>query len=189
MASVRHRRRVDALRVLAVLAPVLALSFAVAAFALEGPWPRLAAAAGALTSAGLGALALRLERRLRVEVAKARAEEAADYSVVHARYSDEHREFTDHMVGLLDVASERIDALRARLDSLEAEISQARSARPGAYTPSTELARLSQGADWNDLWPDLSEAPTVVDLIIWDDKNRELGPDAERPGDEQERSA
>jgi hypothetical protein len=122
----------------------------------------------------LGAFVLRLERRLRVEVATVRAEQAAEYSQAHARYSEEHREFTDHMVGLLDVASERIDVMRSKLDLLEAEIAAARSARPGASTPSVELARLAEGAEWNDLWPDLAEAPTVVDLVAWDANNRDL---------------
>jgi hypothetical protein len=178
MASVRHRRRLNAVRVLAVVAPVLALALAVVAFVADGPWPRLAAAVGAVVSALLGGFVMRLERRLRVEVAMVRAEQAAEYSVVHARYSEEHRQFTGHMVGLLDVASERIDVMRAKLDLLEAEITAARSARPGASTPSTQLARLAEGAEWNDLWPDLSEAPTVVDLIKWEDKNTDLLPEA-----------
>ncbi|HEY9410917.1 MAG TPA: hypothetical protein VIP77_15150 [Jiangellaceae bacterium] len=174
MASVRHRRRLGAFRALAVLAPLVAVTCAVTAFVVDGPWPRLAAVVGALISMTLGGVVMKLERRLRIEVAAVRAEQAAEYSHVHARYYDEHRDFTDHMVGLLDVASERIDIMRGRLDLLEAEIAQARSARPGASTPSTELARLAEGAEWNDLWPDLSDAPTVVDLIKWDDKNRTL---------------
>lgn len=101
-----------------------------------------------------------------------RAEQAAEYAAVHAKYSDEHSEFTSHMVELLDAASERIDVMRGRLDSLESEIAQVRNAKPGASTPSDELARLAGGSEWNDLWPDLSEAPTVVDLVQWDEKNR-----------------
>ncbi len=194
MASVRHRRRLTAVRLLAVAAPATAIVLTVGALILEGPWPRIAAAVGAVAAAVLGAFVLRLERRLRVEVATVRAEQAAEYSEAHARYSEEHREFTDHMVGLLDVASERIDVMRSKLDLLEAEIAAARSARPGASTPSVELARLAEGAEWNDLWPDLSEAPTVVDLIKWEDKNTELLPEADRtrksaPAPRQERSA
>lgn len=194
MASVRHRRRLTAVRLLAVAAPAAAIALTAAALVLEGPWPRIAAAAGAVAATVLGAFVLRLERKLRVEVATVRAEQAAEYSEAHARYSEEHREFTDHMVGLLDVASERIDVMRGKLDLLEAEIAAARSARPGASTPSVELARLAEGAEWNDLWPDLSEAPTVVDLIKWEDKNTELLPEADRkkkaaPVERQERSA
>ncbi|WP_026877693.1 hypothetical protein [Jiangella gansuensis] len=196
MASVRHRRRLTAVRVLAIFAPTLAIGLAAAAFIAEGPWPRVAAAEGAVVAAVLGAFILKLERRLRVEVATVRAEQAAEYSEAHARYSEEHREFTDHMVGLLDVASERIDVMRSKLDLLESEIAAARSARPGASTPSVELARLAEGAEWNDLWPDLSEAPTVVDLIKWEDKNTDLLPEADRrvkpaaPAvEQQERSA
>lgn len=196
MASVRHRRRLTAVRLLAVLAPLAAVALTAAAMVLDGPWPRIAAAVGAVGAAVLGAFVLRLERRLRIEVATVRAEQAAEYSEAHARYSEEHREFTDHMVGLLDVASERIDVMRSKLDLLESEIAAARSARPGASTPSVELARLAEGAEWNDLWPDLSEAPTVVDLIKWEDKNTDLLPEADKhtkkkapPAEPQERSA
>jgi hypothetical protein len=171
MACVRHRRRLNIVRFLALLAPAVAVTLAVIAFVADGAWPRVAAAMGATVSAVLGAVTVRLERRLRVEVAAVRADQAAEYSVVHARYSKEHRQFTDHMVGLLDVASERIDVMRSKLDVLEAQIAAARSARPGASTPSIHLARLAESADWNDLWPDLSDAPTVVDLIAWEDKN------------------
>jgi hypothetical protein len=174
MASVRHRRRVSALGVLAVLAPSFAVALAVVAIVVAGPWPRFAAAAGAAVSVALGFAVLHLQRRRRVDVATMRAEQAAEYAVVHSRYSDEHRDFTDHMVGLLDLASERIDIMRGRLDTLEAEVTHARGARPGASTPSVDLARLASGAEWNDLWPDLSEAPTVVDLVAWDDRNRAL---------------
>lgn len=194
MSAVRHRRRLNAIRVLAVLAPTLAITLTAAAIIADGPWPRVAAAGGAAVSAMLGAFIMRLERRMRVEVATVRAEQAAEYSVAHARYSEEHREFTDHMVGLLDVASERIDVMRGRLDRLEAEIATARSTRLGASTPSTELARLAEGAEWNDLWPDLSDAPTVVDLIKWEDRNTDLLPEADkapapRPPEAEERSA
>ncbi len=173
MASVRHRRRVSALGVLATLAPSFAVVLTVLAIVVGGSWPRPAAAVGAALSVGLGVAVLHLQRRRRVDVATVRAEQAAEYAVVHSRYSDEHRDFTDHMVGLLDLASERIDIMRGRLDTLEAEITHARRARPGASTPSTDLARLTS-REWNDLWPDLSEAPTVVDLVAWDDRNRAL---------------
>ena len=125
-----------------------------------------------------------------------RAEQSAAYNAEHARYAEQHRDFTDHMVGLLDVASERIDVMRTRLDTLEGEIRAARGARPGASTPSTELAKFAEGAEWNDLWPDLADAPTVVNLVAWDERNRDLiessAPPAvvdDVPGEAQERTA
>jgi hypothetical protein len=30
---------------------------------------------------------------------------------------------------------------------------------------------LADNAEWAELWPDLAEAPTVVDLIAWDSRN------------------
>jgi hypothetical protein len=179
MASVRHRRRLTAVRALAVLTPVLTAVGALSAYAMGGSWPVVAAAVGVAASIVLGTVAFRLERRLRIEVATVRADQAAEYADEHARYADEHREFTNHMVGLLDVAGERIDSMRSQVNKLEVDIAYSRSTRPGASTPSNELARLAEGAEWNDLWPDLSDAPTVVDLVAWDDKNRSLLPEAE----------
>jgi hypothetical protein len=166
-----------------MVAPLAAVGCATYAVLADGPWPRLAAILGAAVAVVLGGVILRLERKLRVEVATVRAEQAAEYAAIHAKYSDEHSEFTSHMVGLLDAASERIDIMRGRLDGLESEIEQVRNAKPGASTPSDELARLAGGAEWNDLWPDLSDAPTVVDLVKWDEKNRDLLPVRDEEGD------
>ncbi|WP_129669726.1 hypothetical protein [Phytoactinopolyspora endophytica] len=177
MASVRHRRRLAVVRVLAVVTPVLAAALAAVALVVGGAWPMIAAVAGGVVSVVLGVLVFRLERQLRVEVATVRADQAAEYSEVHARYSDEHRQFTDHMVGLLDVAGERIDSIRKQANELEVELTYSRNARQGASTPSDQLARRAE-AEWNDLWPDLSDAPTVVDLVAWEDKNRDLLPEA-----------
>jgi hypothetical protein len=181
MASVRHRRRLTAVRVLAVLMPVLTAVSVVASIPLGGDWLLMAAGAGVVASIVLGTLAFRLERRLRVEVAMARAEQAAEYSDMHARYSEEHRQFTNHMVDLLDVAGERIDSMRTQVNKLEVELNYSRNARPNASTPSNQFAQRAEGAEWNDLWPDLSDAPTVVDLVAWDDKNRSLLPDVGTP--------
>ncbi|NED98835.1 hypothetical protein [Phytoactinopolyspora halotolerans] len=182
MASVRHRRRLAVVRVLAVVTPVLAAALAAVAFVVGGDWPLIAAGAGGVASVVLGVIVFRLERQLRVEVATVRADQAAEYSEMHARYSDEHRQFTDHMVGLLDVAGERIDTMRRQVNELEVELTYSRNARQSASTPSDQMARRAE-ADWNDLWPDLSDAPTVVDLVAWEDKHRDLLPEASEGGD------
>ena len=194
MGPVRHRRRLTLVRVAAFLAPLIAVALAVVAVITDGPWPRIAAGTGAVAATALGALVIRLDRQIRVEVNRVRAEQSAAYNAEHARYAEQHRDFTDHMVGLLDVASERIDVMRTRLDTLESEISAARTTRRGATTPSTELARFAEGAEWNDLWPDLADAPTVVNLVAWDDRNRDLieespGSAVDVAGDAQERTA
>jgi hypothetical protein len=181
MVSVRHRRRLTAIRVLAVVTPVLAAVCAVAAWVVGGSWPMIAAGIGVVASVVLGVVVVRIERRLRVEVATVRAEQAAEYSQTHARYSDEHRQFTNHMVGLLDAASERLGSMRSQLNKLEIDVAYSRSTRPNASTPSDQLARWAEGAEWNDLWPDLSDAPTVVDLVAWEDKHRDLLPGAPEP--------
>ncbi|AYY11464.1 hypothetical protein EF847_00720 [Actinobacteria bacterium YIM 96077] len=152
--------------------PVLTALSAAMSIRMDGVWPFAAAAVGVAASVVLGVAAVRLERRLRVELAAVRADQAAEYSDTHARYSEEHRQFTSHMVGLLDVAAERIDAMRTQVNKLEVELNYSQHGRPGASTPSNQLAQRAEGADWNDLWPDLSDAPTVVDLVAWDDKQR-----------------
>lgn len=171
MVSVRHRRRLTTIRVLAVLMPLIAAVCALAAIPMGGDWPLVAAGVGVVASIVLGVGAVRLDRRLRVDVAAVRADQAAEYSEMHARYSEEHRQFTGHMVGLLDVAAERLDAMRVRVNTLETERHEARPNR-SASTPSAQLAQRAEGSEWNDLWPDLSDAPTVVDLVAWDDKQR-----------------
>lgn len=182
MASVRHRRRLAVVRVLAVVTPALAAVLAAVAFVVGGDWPLIAAGVGGVASVVLGVIVFRLERQLRVEVATVRADQAAEYSEMHARYSDEHRQFTDHMVGLLDVAGERIDSMRHQVNELEVELTYSRNVRQGASTPSDQMARRAE-AEWNDLWPDLSDAPTVVDLVAWEDTHRDLLPEASEGSD------
>lgn len=181
MTSVRHRRRLTLYRILALATPAITVSCGAYAFVADGPWPRIAAGVGAAAAVGLGGMLVRLERRLRVQEAVVRAEQAAEYASIHLRYTNDHREFSGHMVGLLDTASERIDLMRSRLDALEIEVAKARSARPGASTPSADLAQLTDRGEWNDLWPDLSDAPTVVDLVKWDEKNQDLIPVKKNP--------
>ncbi|HSK26276.1 MAG TPA: hypothetical protein VK894_05130 [Jiangellales bacterium] len=177
MAPVRHRRRLHAARLLAVAAPVGTVALAAAAVLVGGPLLVVAAVVGAAASAGLGAALLRVERAGRVEVATVRATQAAAYAREHERHSGEHRVFTTHLVGMLDHAESRVATMRERLDGVEAEISATRDAlaardAEAAASPSQELVRLGDGVGWEDLWPDLSDAPTVVDLISWEDRVR-----------------
>jgi hypothetical protein len=41
-----------------------------------------------------------------------------------------------------------------------------------ADVPSQELVPVGDGLGWEDLWPELAETPTVVDLITWEDRER-----------------
>ena len=172
MAPVRHRRRVRLTRFVAAVAPLAAVALAGAAFVFEDQWlPAAAAAAGAVLSLVLAAMLLRLDRRWRLEVATARAAQAAEYAAEHERYSSEHRSFTSHMIGLLDAASVHLGVQRRRIEALEAEVSGLRvAARPAPADPSPALATLTEGPEWNELWPDLADAPTVVDLLMWDQR-------------------
>ncbi len=186
MIRIRHRRRLRLSRFVAVFAPVVAVGLSGAAFVLDGAWMSAAAAGGALLSLVLGSMMLRLDRRWRVEMATMRAHQAEKYAAEHERYAAEHRAFTSHMVGLLDAAADRISVQRSRLDSLEAEIAHLRSTWRTPPAPSHELARLADGAGWTELWPDLAEAPTVVDLLKWDERIQHgLLPDAGDHQDEQ----
>lgn len=186
MSRVRHRRHLHLYRFVAGFAPAVAIGTAVAAFVLDGAWMPAAAAAGALLCLLLGSLVLRLDRRRRIELATVRANQAAAYAAENERYSAEHRSFTAHMVGLLDAAADRIGVQRTRLGSLEAEIAHLRSTWTTPPAPSHELVRLTDGAEWSDLWRDLAEAPTVVDLLKWDDRLRHgLAPESDGHRDEQ----
>jgi hypothetical protein len=186
MSRVRHRRRLYVHRFVAWCAPVLAVGLSGAAFVLDGAWMSAAAAAGALLSLLLGSMVLRLDRRWRVELATVRASQAAAFAAEHQRYAEEHHSFTAHLVALLDAAAHRIGVQRSRLDSLEAEIAHLRSTWTTPPTPSHELARIADGAEWSDLWPDLTEAPTVVDLLKWDERlHHGLLPETDAQRDQQ----
>lgn len=187
MRSVRRRGRLGPVRFAAKLAPVLAFSAVAVAFVLEGRWPVAAAAVAAALTTAVSVLVFRVDRRRRADVAAARARVAADYAAEHARYAGEHRAFTEHLVALLDAASSRIGLLRHRVDWLEGELASAKAAQErAAEKPGNELVRLADNAEWAELWPDLAEAPTVVDLIAWDSRNDDdlLIPHSERTEDD-----
>ena len=192
MAPVRHRRRVRLTRFVAAVAPLAAVALAGAAFVFEDQWlpAAAAAAAGAVLSLVLAAMLLRLDRRWRLEVAMARAAQAAEYAAEHERYSSEHRSFTSHMIGLLDAASDRLGVQRRRIEALEAEVTGLRVARPAAADTTPALATFAEGPEWNELWPDLADAPTVVDLLKWDERMQHgLLPDADVDDHRDERTA
>lgn len=157
---------------MAKLAPVVAVSFVVGAYLLGGRWPMIAAAGAALLTALVSVLVFRIDRRRRVEVGAVRARVAADYAAEHSRYAGEHRAFTAHLVSLLDAASSRIGLLRHRIDWLEGELAANRMPPSRGAEPGTELARFADTTEWAELWPDLAEAPTVVDLVAWDERAR-----------------
>ena len=190
MAPVRHRRRVRLTRFVAAVAPLAALALAGAAFVLEDQWLPVAAAAGAVLSLVLAAMVLRLDRRWRLEVAMARAAQAAEYAAEHERYSSEHRSFTSHMIGLLDAASDRLGVQRRRIEALEAEVTGLRVTRLPEADPTPALATFAEGPEWNELWPDLADAPTVVDLLKWDERMQHGPvPDADVDDHRDERTA
>ena len=179
-------------RFVAAIAPLTAVALAGAAFVFEDQWlPAAAAAAGAVLSLVLAAMLLRLDRRWRLEVATARAAQAAEYAAEHERSSSEHRSFTSHMIGLLDAASVRLGVQRRRIEALEAEVSGLRvAARPAPADPTPAMATFAEGPEWNELWPDLADAPTVVDLLKWDERTqRGLLPDADVDDHRDERTA
>ena len=88
------------------------------------------------------------------------------------------------MVGMLDAATRQIGLQRGTIDLLESEITELRGtlataqdpsdrAAPGlSREPSQELALLSDAGDWKEFWSDLTDVPTVVDLVAWDERNQ-----------------
>ncbi len=173
MTTARRRSRLPLIRLVAKVAPAVAVSFVGVAFVLGGGWLAAAAVVAALGTVLVSVLVFKVDQRRRVEVGAARARVAADYAAEHSRYAAEHRAFTAHLVGLLDAASSRIGLLRHRVDRLESELAASRIPAPTRPEPGTELAKYADTAEWSELWPDLAEAPTVVDLIAWDARVQE----------------
>lgn len=175
MTSARRsrRRRNRWIRFVARLAPVLAVALVAAAIALNGRWPVVAASSAAALTILVSAFVFRLDRRWRLELAAVRARLAADHAAEQARYATEHRSFTAHMSGMLDAALNRIGLLRYRVDWLESQLAAERSAPANLPEPGVDLARFVDRSEWTELWPDLAEAPTVVDLVGWDERVRD----------------
>lgn len=188
MASAHRRSRLPLIRLAAKLAAVVAVSVVVGAYLLGGRWPIPAAAVAAALTVVVAVLVFRVDRRRRVEVGAVRARVAADYAAEQSRYASEHRAFTAHLVSLLDSASSRIGLLRHRVEWLEGELAAARYTLARRPEPSTELARYADTTEWTELWPDLAEAPTVVDLVAWDERTHD-GPLLESRDEPQQRSA
>ncbi|HEY9375750.1 MAG TPA: hypothetical protein VIQ02_01475, partial [Jiangellaceae bacterium] len=175
--------------------PAAAIGLTAVAYELQGRWWLVAAAAGAALSVLLGAAVFRIDRRWRVDYAASRAAQAAAFAADLEYYSAEHRSFTKHMLTLLDEASERIGIQRMTLHLLEREIADLRSARqaaaeadPVAKGPGHVVDVLGEVPEWTDLWPDASDAPTVVDLVVWDERNQSASEPA-HADDVVERSA
>jgi hypothetical protein len=177
MIRVRHRRRLRSFRFLAVAAPAAAIAVTGVAYELQGRWWWAAAAVGVGASLVLGAAIFRLDRRWRVLYAAARAAQSAAFAAESERNADEHRAFVAHMVELLDTASERIGIQRLTLNLLEAQITELRSAQqaptdPVAKGPGHVIDVLGDVPEWTELWPDGADAPTVVDLVTWDERSQ-----------------
>jgi hypothetical protein len=180
MINVRHRRRLRSSRFLAVTAPVVTIALTATAYELQGRWWWVAAGAGAGLTLFLSAAILRLDRRWRIHYAAGRAAQAAAFAAEHERYSDEHRSFVAHLAELLDTASERIAIQRMTLDLLQSEIAALRSTAPVtepeavAKGPGHVVDVLGDVPEWTELWPDASDAPTVVDLVAWDERSQSV---------------
>jgi hypothetical protein len=193
MIRVRHRRRLRSFRFLAVAAPTAAIAVTGAAYELQGRWWWAAAAAGAGVSLVLGAAIFRLDHRWRVLYATDRAAQSAAFAAEYERNADEHRAFVEHMVELLDTASDRIGIQRLTLNLLEAQIAELRSAQqvpmdPVAKGPGHVIDVLGEVPEWTELWPETSDAPTVVDLVAWDERSQPVR-DPEPADEIVERSA
>jgi hypothetical protein len=179
-AGRRRRRGLTLVRLAAYASPIVVLASAFAAASLQGWWLIAGLATAILVSGSLAAIVLYLERRTRTAVAATRAKMASQHNADHARYSEEHRSFTAHMISLLDGASVRIAVLRRRVDSLEREIATTRflqQTRPVLAHELSAFSKKSVARQWPEMWPDLAEAPTVVDFVAWDQRSRTEGGD------------
>lgn len=170
----RRRRGHTLVRLAAYTAPFLVLGAAIPAATMQGWWLIGGMIGAVLVSILLAVLVLVLERRTRTTVATTRAKLATAHNADLARYAAEHRSFTEHMVGLLDAASVRMSVLRRRVDVLEREIATTRflqRTRPVLARELEAYSKKSVTKEWTELWPDLTEASTVVDFVAWDQRS------------------
>jgi hypothetical protein len=172
-------------RVVAVACPLAAFGLTLAAAALGGAWPRLAALAAAAGCLLLSVLLVRVDRQRRVDVAHVRAEQAAAYRTLHEERAAEHLEFTGHMVSIINERESVIAALRGRLDEVlkdltrareavaraEARVRQAEDARRTAeYLTAEAEARLEEMVSWrSDVVVEDSECMTLPSPITDDE--------------------
>ena len=181
-AGRRRRRGLTLVRLAAYASPIIVLASAFVAAALQGWWLIAGLATAVLVSGLLALIVLDLERRTRTAVAATRAKLAIQNNADQARYAEEHRSFSEHMISLLDGASVRIAVLRRRVDSLEREIATTRflqRTRPVLAHELSAFSKKSVAKEWPEVWPDLAEAPTVVDFVAWDQRSRaESGDDS-----------
>ncbi|HLR95997.1 MAG TPA: hypothetical protein VK053_15865 [Jiangellaceae bacterium] len=191
MSSMRHRQRFGWVRALSSLVPVLTVLSASAALVLSSTALAVVAMViGSLGTITLSVLVTRVQRQARRDVASTRAEEARAYAEQHTRTVREHREFSAHVGERLEQATNEVVELRDRLEGMQADIDRAR--RAGASRTSAELASAPEGQEWNELWSGLGDAPTVVDLVLFDEQSRAKGARAEAAAEDDgpaERSA
>jgi hypothetical protein len=115
-------------RVTVAVAPVAVVGFLLAALALGGVWPLVAALGAAGICLLLSVLVVSVERRRRIEVARVKAQQAAAYNKLHASHSAEHVEFVQHLGGLLDERDNTVAALRTWLSETREELARLRDA-------------------------------------------------------------
>ncbi len=182
MSANRHRRGTTALRAAALLGFVAAAALVVVAVAVDSrAGLRMGAAVGAVLVGFLAGLLLRTERGVPLAVGAARARQAAGFTAVQDRLVADQRAVVDQLARRLVAADQRGEALAATVADLEQRLAEQRvvvEPRAAAQTAAEpdptldmlrELVTLSD-ASMADLWPDLTEAPTVVDLLSRDER-------------------
>lgn len=160
MTPRRHRRRTSLLRTAAVAAFGAAAALALAGLVLDSAGGlRVAVATGAVLVGLLAAALLRSERALPAAVGAARARQATGFTAAQQRLLADQRRVVEHLGRRLADTERRAAALAATVTTLQAQATEPSDTL--AVRPTSQLALA-------DLWPDLAEAPTVVDLLGWD---------------------
>ena len=180
----RHRRRLNFPRAAAVVLPTVSVAFVAAGSAVGSQGGiRIAAASAGVAAVVLGDLVWRVDRRGRVQLAQERAAQAADRSVEHEFLVRQHREFTAYVAQSHGAVARQLEQRIVGLEGSLAEsmrtigqLTAERVARESAEH-SRELVRMADAqGDWADLWPDLSGADTVIDLMSWDERAQRSAP-------------
>lgn len=178
MAEARHRRTPAYPRWVApaALGPVGVL---LAAAAVTGrPDLLFVAALAAYAAALLVAIVLGLaERGAHRTLARERADLAADLAARQAAWAAERAAAVERLATLVESQAVLIANQATRVSELEARVAALDVAAPAAPTAESaeaagsavaETAASAVAAEWTELWPDLGDAPTVVDLLAWE---------------------
>jgi hypothetical protein len=151
-----------------VLLPPAAFSAAIALRSSDPAVLRGAVLVVLLVALGVVVVFSRSMRQAHRLLAAERAELASSYGALAAERSLEHTAMLEQFAALLRDQADEIESLRGRAADSAAALPGV-AVLFGENSDGASSGQKSPTADEADeMWPDLAEAPTVVDLMAWD---------------------